>query len=74
MKENDSRTQDVRCVHCAATRPGRSRLIESNEILDAVKIAVEAIFDLGLYVQILAVRSPTATIAKTTNVGTWEWV
>ncbi len=54
MKENDRRTQDVRRVHCPASRPGSHRLIERNEMLDALKVAVEAIFDLGLHDQILA--------------------
>jgi hypothetical protein len=54
MKEHDRRTQDVRCVHCPASRPGSHRLIESNEMLDALKVAVEAIFDLGLHVHIVA--------------------
>ena len=51
-EENDRRTQDVRCVYCQASRPGSHRLIERNEMLDALKVAVEAIFDLGLHVQI----------------------
>lgn len=53
-EENDRRTQDVRRVHCPASRPGNHRHKERNEMLDALKVAVEAIFDLGLHVQIVA--------------------
>lgn len=52
-EENDRRAQDVRRVHCPASRPSSHRLKERNEMLDARKVSIEAIFDLGLHVRIL---------------------
>lgn len=61
-----------RRVNCPAPRPGSQRLIERNEMLDALKVAVEAIFDLGLHVQILPATSASASIFDYTQLRFFE--
>ena len=55
MKEDDCRTENVRCVYWSSSRPGCQSLIDLNKVPDALKVAIEAVFDFGLYVQNLAV-------------------
>ena len=54
MKEDDCRTENIRCVNRSSSRPSSQSLVERNEVLDALKIAIEAVLDLSLHAQNLA--------------------
>lgn len=75
MKEDDCGTENVRCVHWSWSRPGSQSLIERNEVLHALKVAIEAVFDFGLHAQNLAgFRCFRINSANCLTSASCEWV